>query len=66
MNELAKKTGHLTPELLRKELLTMKELPENVCITHPKPKYFKTIKKELERLGMKNLRILKEGETIKA
>jgi ribonuclease BN (tRNA processing enzyme) len=65
MNELAKKTGHLTPELLREELLTMKQLPENVCITHPKPQYFKTIKKELDRLGMRNLRILKEGETIK-
>ena len=65
LSELAKRTGHLTPELLREELLTMKQLPEYVYITHPKPPFLKTIHKELDRLKMKNIRILKEGEIIK-
>jgi cAMP phosphodiesterase len=65
MIELAKRTGHLTPKLLREELLTMKQLPGCVCITHPKPQYFKTIKKELDKLGIRNLRILKKEDIIK-
>jgi hypothetical protein len=40
-------------------------MPEKVYITHPKPQYFKTIKREIDRLKMKNIRILKEGEIIR-
>ena len=65
MEENAIRTGHLTPQLLKKELLKIGYLPEKICITHLKPQYFKTIKTELHRLKINNLRVLRDGETIK-
>jgi ribonuclease BN (tRNA processing enzyme) len=64
MRELAIRTGHLTPELLREELDAFRQAPEQICITHPKPQYLKTIKKEIGALKMKNLSILKDGDII--
>jgi len=65
MEETAVRTRHLTPQLLKKELLKMGYLPEEVCITHLKPQYFKIIESELKRLRINNLRVLRDGETIK-
>ncbi len=65
MRELAVRTGHLTPGLLQEEMGAFHQAPEHICITHPKPQYFRTIKKELEALGMKNLTILKDGDIIR-
>jgi len=65
MDELAIKTGHLTPRLLQKELLKMKNMPEKIFITHLKPQVFKVIKRELEGLKIKNLTLLREGELIR-
>jgi ribonuclease BN (tRNA processing enzyme) len=65
MQKLAIKTGHLTPGLLKKELSKMNPLPETIYVTHLKPQYYKTIKKELGRIGVKRVRILKDGETIR-
>jgi ribonuclease BN (tRNA processing enzyme) len=65
MAKLAIKTGHLTPGLLKKELAKMDPLPEKIYVTHLKPQYFKTIKQELLGIGVKHLRILKDGETIR-
>jgi cAMP phosphodiesterase len=65
MEEMALKTGHLTPHLLQKELLTIRPAPERIYITHIKPQYLKTIKTELQSLKMKNLKLLKDGETIR-
>jgi ribonuclease BN (tRNA processing enzyme) len=64
MEETAIRTGHLTPQLLKKELLRIGYLPEKICITHLKPQYFKIIETELQRLKINNLRILKDGETV--
>ena len=64
MEDFAIKTGHLTPLLIEKELVKMKHPPERVCITHLKPQFFKTIKTELKELGIKNLRLLRDGETV--
>ena len=64
MEEMAIKTGHLTPRLLKEELLKMRHMPEYIYVTHLKPKYFEIIKKELDRLKIKNLRLLTDGETI--
>lgn len=64
MEEIAIKIGHLTPQLLKEELLKIKPVPEQVYITHLKPQYFKSIKAELQRLKIRNLRLLKDGETI--
>jgi ribonuclease BN (tRNA processing enzyme) len=65
MEEMAIKTGHLTPRLLKKELLKIGYSPEKICITHLKPQYFKIIESELHKLKISNLRILKDGETIR-
>ena len=65
MRDMAVNTGHLTPELLNEEIAGIPQTPEHICITHPKPQYFKTIKKELDSLKMKNLQVLKEGDIIR-
>lgn len=65
MRELAIMTGHLTPELLGEELAKMKHIPENIYITHPKPQHLKTIRAELAKLKVANLRLLRDGETIR-
>ena len=64
MNELALTTGHLTPELLKKELMTIKNMPERIYITHPKPQYFKAIGCQIERLKINNIRLLHDGDTL--
>jgi ribonuclease BN (tRNA processing enzyme) len=65
MEDLAIKTGHLTPLLLKEELLKIKHIPKQICITHQKPQFLKTIKAELERLRIKNLQVLRDGDTIR-
>ncbi len=64
MKELAIKTGHLTPGLLKKEIEKMDPVPRRIYVTHLKPQYFKTIQSEIKGLGMKNLRLLRDGETL--
>jgi ribonuclease BN (tRNA processing enzyme) len=64
MEEIAIKTGHLTPLLIKKELSKMKFIPEKIYITHMKPQFFSATKNEILKLGIKNLRLLWDGETI--
>ncbi|HET6516420.1 MAG TPA: 3',5'-cyclic-nucleotide phosphodiesterase [Thermodesulfovibrionales bacterium] len=64
MKEMALVARHMTPELLKEELSKLSHMPEMVCVTHPKPQYFETIRKELAALGIGNLRLLKDGEII--
>ena len=64
MEEIAIRTGHLTPRLLKKEVLKIKPNPERIFVIHIKPQYFKTINAELEKLKIKNLRLLRDGKTI--
>jgi ribonuclease BN (tRNA processing enzyme) len=65
MEQIAIKTGHLTPQLLEKELLKMKLGPKRIYVTHIKPQYFKLVKKQLEELKTKDLALLKEGDIIR-
>ncbi len=64
MEDIAIKTGHLTPRLLKEELLKIKHMPEQICITHQKPQFLKIIEAGLEKLEIKNLKKLKDGDTI--
>ncbi len=64
MEDIALRTGHLTPRLLKKELLKIKPHPERIFIIHIKPPYSKTVTAELQKLNIKNLRLLKDGQTI--
>jgi ribonuclease BN (tRNA processing enzyme) len=65
MEQIAVRTGHLTPRLLKKELLKMKFSPKRIYVIHIKPQYFKRVKKELEELEMENLALLYEGDVIR-
>lgn len=65
MEEIAIKSGHLTPKLLKRELSKIKYPPKRIYITHLKPQYYKTVKIELQKLHIKNLRLLRDGETIR-
>lgn len=68
MEALARKTGHLTPALLSRELDKMKNFPERIYITHLKPQYIKQIEKQTREISLKkqvDIRILKDGEVYK-
>jgi ribonuclease BN (tRNA processing enzyme) len=64
MEELAIRTGHLTPGLLRAELAKMALPPGRVLITHPKPRYRRTIEAEIRRMKFDGMRLLRDGETV--
>jgi ribonuclease BN (tRNA processing enzyme) len=64
LNVLSLETGHLTPLLLKAELLKIKPVPERVYVTHIKPQYERIIKKELQELRIPGLRVLDDGETL--
>lgn len=64
MEETAVRLGHLTSNLLQKELMKMFCKPDKICISHIKPQYLKQIRNELERLRIKNLLLLRSGDTI--
>lgn len=61
MEELAIKTGHLTPNLLVTELSKMKNAPCRVLITHPKPQYIDRIQREIGRIGAPNIEMIEDG-----
>lgn len=65
LSGMALMSGHLTPELLAKEMARMQKRPVHICITHMKPQYLGTIGEELKDSHIKNLRVLKDGDTIK-
>ncbi|MDO8747266.1 MAG: hypothetical protein Q7J70_06370 [Thermodesulfovibrionales bacterium] len=64
MEAMAVETGHLTPRLLKKELDKINIPPDKILITHPKPQHLKTIRSEIKKLGIPNVRLLKDGEVI--
>jgi len=64
MEKVAIETRHLTPRLLKRELSKIKRKPERILVTHLKPQYAQSIKSELERLRIKNLKLLRDQETI--
>jgi ribonuclease BN (tRNA processing enzyme) len=61
MEERALLTGHLTPQLLGKELWKVAQLPPRILVTHPKPQYYDTIRAELEALRIPRLELLRDG-----
>ncbi len=62
MEELARKTGHLTPRLLMAELRKIRNYPEKVFVTHPKPQYVAQIRRELARGADLQAELLQEGK----
>ncbi len=64
MEEMAVMTGHLTASLLATEIKKMKNIPERIYITHPKPQYMDIIVSELQALGMSEIELLRGGEIL--
>jgi len=64
MEEMALKTGHLTPGLLGAEIKKMKNIPEHIYITHPKPQYLDIISREVRALGLPHAQMLAGGEIL--
>ena len=64
LEELALKTGHLTPALLQKEIAKMKNPPPKIYLMHAKPQYFPEIEKEIQGIARNSIRYLKEGEVL--
>ncbi len=65
MGEIAIKTGHLTPRLLKEELLKMKPSPKKTYVIHIKSQYLKLVKRELRELAIESLALLNEGDVIR-
>jgi len=64
MEEMAIMTGHLTARLLGIEISKMKNIPEKIYITHPKPQYIDTIMGEIAALGLDHVSLLEGGEVL--
>lgn len=66
MKELALLSGHLTPELLAKELKKFKHVGETeIYVFHLKPAFERKLKREILKLNIPKLHILKQGQEIK-
>jgi cAMP phosphodiesterase len=65
LKEVAKISGHLTPEMLGREFVKLGRPDIPVYIYHLKPSYHDLIATELRRLQLPNLHVMEEGQTIR-
>jgi len=63
--ELAKATGHLTPEMLAREFVKLGRPDIPLYIYHLKPSYRGLIAAELKRLNLPHLHVMEEGQSIR-
>jgi ribonuclease BN (tRNA processing enzyme) len=61
MESLALLTKHLTSAMLLKELDKIEVMPGRILITHPKPQYYDTIRREIESLQLDGIELLHDG-----
>jgi len=64
LEDLALKTGHLTPALLKKELAKMENPPSKIYLMHAKPQYFPEIEQEIQGIARNSIRYLRQGEAL--
>lgn len=64
MRDMALRTGHLTPGLLRGEMKKMRIIPDRIFVSHIKPQYQGAIEREIKKLGLRNIRILRDGDIL--
>jgi len=64
MTDVALETGHLTPNLLAKEVLKMRNLPLRFFISHSKPSHMEEIYDELAEISREYIEILRDGQVI--
>ncbi len=61
MKDLAQLTKHLTSSMLALELAKIEVLPKRILITHPKPQYYDIIRREVEKLPIAGIELLRDG-----
>jgi len=64
-HELARVSGHLTPEMLAREFAKLGRPDLPIYIYHLKPSYRNLIASELKRLRLPNLHVLEEGQVVR-
>lgn len=64
MKRLAIMSGHLTPSLLAGEIRKMKNVPQEIYITHVKPQFMETIEMELSAIKDPFITILSDNNII--
>jgi len=64
-HELAKVSGHLTPEMLAREFMKLGRPDLPLYVYHLKPLYRSAIMAELARLNLPNLSVLEEGQVVR-
>lgn len=62
--ELALRTGHLTPAQMLAMLKKLPKLPHNIFVSHIKTYFRDQVLQELESLGLPNLTILRDGDIL--
>ena len=62
--ELALRTGHLTPSQMMDLLKKLPKLPNNIFVSHIKTYFRDQIVGQIEALGLPNLTILKDGDIL--
>jgi len=65
MKEIARKTGHLTPFSLEKELKKLQSMNPDIYLYHLKPNYLEAIRKEIAAIKDRKVHIIEDGQTIK-
>jgi cAMP phosphodiesterase len=64
LKDLAKTSGHLTPEMLRGEIVKLGRPDIPLYIYHLKPSFRDRIRADLEALHLPNLQIVEEGQVL--
>ena len=64
LKSVAKVSGHLTPDLLRREIMKLDRPDIALYIYHLKPSYRDLIKAEIQSLQVPNLHFVEEGQVI--
>lgn len=65
MQDIADKTGHLTPVTLAAELKKLKDVKPKIYLSHMKPQYAATIRREVSAIQDRKIHIIRDGQTIR-
>jgi ribonuclease BN (tRNA processing enzyme) len=61
LSEVAQKSGHLTPRLLKEELLKLNRNDLTILLAHMKPQYLPVLRKEIKKIPYPRISLLRQG-----
>jgi len=61
LSEVAQKSGHLTPRLLKEELLKLNRNDLTILLAHMKPQYLPVLRKEIKKIRYPRISLLRQG-----